>query len=565
MSVVIPDREIVLRPDDGYFSEVVDGLSAGISYRYRIDDGGSFPDPVSRFQPEGPHRNSAVVDPNHFPWTDGNWSGVPLKDAVIYELHIGTFTAAGTWDAAAKELPYLRDLGITVIEVMPVAEFPGKFGWGYDGVHLFAPTRLYGRPDDFRRFVDDAHRCGLGVILDVVYNHLGPDGNYLRQFSDRYFTPHHRTDWGEALNFDGEGRAGVRTFFIENAVHWIREYHLDGLRLDATHSIFDDSEAHILATIAEACRKAAGKRTVLLTAENDHLDPKLITAHQLDAVWNDDFHHSARVAVSGRSEGYYSSYRGTPQELISAVKHGYLYQGQRNAEGKQRGTATASLPPEHFITFLENHDQVANSAHGEHVYQLTDMATYRAMTALLLLAPGTPLLFQGQEFASSRPFPYFADHSGDLGQLVRNGRAAYLAQFPSLATAEMQAALDDPGDGATFEAAKLDWAERDRNPQLLEMFGDLLRLRKQMGPLVDGAVLGDRAFVLRFGPAQQAKLLLVNLGSDLHLGFAAEPLLGGKWQTVWSSEYPRYGGRGAADAGDNWHIAGKSAALLSPI
>jgi maltooligosyltrehalose trehalohydrolase len=483
-------------------------------------------------------------------------------------------------------LPELAQLGVTVVEIMPVGEFPGRFGWGYDGVDIFAPSRLYGTPDDMRRFVDAAHCQGLGVILDVVYNHLGPDGNYLRQYGDAYFSERHKTEWGEAINFDGADSGPVREFFVANAAYWIDEFHLDGLRLDATHSIFDDSTDHILAAVARAARTAgrAQGREVIVIAENESQHICLVQSPQqggygLDGLWNDDYHHTALVALTGHNEAYYHDFHGTPQELISAVKWGYLYQGQRYAwQKKRRGTPTFGIPPWVFVTFLENHDQVANSGRGLHCQALTSPGRWRALTALTLLAPGTPLLFQGQEFASSRPFLFFADHDPQLGKLVRQGRTEFLAQFPSIAAPEMRSLLPDPGDPATFEGCKLDWSERERHREALALHTDLLKLRRQDTVFgaprpggVDGAVLGEAAFVLRyFGKAGDDRLLLVNLGRDLHLHVAPEPLLappeGKQWQVLWSSEMPCYGGGALPplESEEMWKIPGEAAVVLVP-
>ncbi|MDQ3549046.1 MAG: malto-oligosyltrehalose trehalohydrolase [Chloroflexota bacterium] len=423
---------------DGYFSGFVAEISAGSRYRLRLNDADSYPDPASRFQPEGPHGPSEAIEPSAFVWSDGDWPGVGLRGAVIYELHVGTFTAAGTWDAARHELPALRDLGVTVIEVMPIGDFPGQFGWGYDGVNLFAPSRLYGRPDDVRRFVDDAHRLGMGVILDLVYNHLGPDGNYLAAFSDDYRSKGEATEWGDAFNFDRENNGPVRELFVSNARYWIDEFHLDGCRLDATQQIFDDSDWHLIAEVTAAIRRAAGGRRTIVIAENERQNVRLVESpsaggYGLDGLWNDDFHHSAIVALTGRNEAYYSQHRGTPQELISAAKRGFLYQGQYYAwQGQARGTPALGLPPETVINYLQNHDQVANSARGSRIHDLTDASKLRALTALLLLSPGTPMLFQGQEFGASSPFWYFADHGGDLAGLVSAGRADSFRQFPSV-------------------------------------------------------------------------------------------------------------------------------------
>jgi maltooligosyltrehalose trehalohydrolase len=348
---------------NGYHSGRVAGAGARSLYRFRLDGGRAYPDPASRFQPQGPHRPSQVIDPGTFAWIDRGWKGVTLPGQVLYEMHVGTFTREGTFAASAGQLDELARIGVTVLEVMPAAEFPGRFGWGYDGMDLFAPTRLYGTPDDFRRFVAAAHARGLGVILDVVYNHLGPEGNYLRQFAEAYFSDR-ETEWGEPLNFDGPDCGPVREFFTANAAYWIGEYHFDGLRLDATQRIFDDSQRHILADIGRSAREAARRsgREVILVAENEPQDTRLVrpleqAGYGLDALWNDDFHHAARVALTGRTEAYYLDYRGTPQEFVSALKYGYPYQGQRYAwQKKRRGTPTFGLPPAAFVTYIQNHD-----------------------------------------------------------------------------------------------------------------------------------------------------------------------------------------------------------------
>jgi maltooligosyltrehalose trehalohydrolase len=502
----------------------------------------------------------------------------------MYEMHLGTFTREGTWAAAMKELPELAAVGITMLEVMPIADFPGTFGWGYDGVNPFAPTRLYGGPDDARRFVDAAHRLGLGVLLDVVYNHLGPDGNYLKQFAEAYFTNRYKTDWGEAINLDGPDSGPVRDYFVANAAYWIDEFHFDGLRLDATQNVYDSSEDHFLAALARRTRAAAGQRSILLVAENELQDVKLVrppeqNGYGLDALWNDDFHHTARVALTGRREAYYVDYLGSPQELVSALKWGYLYQGQYYTHHHvRRGTSSCGVPPSVFVTYVQNHDQIANSGRGQRIHELTSPGRLRSLTALTLLGPGTPLLFQGQEFAASAPFLFFADHNPDLAKLVRKGRAEFLARFPSLAVPAMQALLADPADRATFERCKLDFAERQRHAPLYALHRDLLKLRRddpvfrgQKERGVDGAILAPQAFVLRyFGGDGDDRLLLVNLGRDLHLEVAPEPLLappeGKEWALLWSSESPVYGTGGTApvETEAGWFLPGEAAVVLRP-
>jgi len=570
----------------GYHSAFAPQAGAGTRYRFRAAGHDRLlQDPASRFQPDGPHGPSEVVDPSDYRWSDAAWPGVKLEGQVLYEMHVGTFTPSGTWEAASRQLDELRAAGVTVIEMMPVADFPGRFGWGYDGVDLFAPTRLYGRPDDLRRFVDRAHAAGLGVILDVVYNHVGPAGSCHKAFAADYFTDRYSNEWGEAINFDGPNAAPVREFYAANARYWIEEFHFDGLRLDAVQAIHDASPCHILAEIAAAARAAAGGRSILLVAENEVQDARTVRpasegGYGIDAVWNDDYHHSALVALTGRNEAYYTDHLGVAQEFISAAKYGYLYQGQRYAwQRKARGTPTWGLPPASFVTFIENHDQVANSGRGRRVRQLTSPGRYRAVTALTLLGPGTPMLFQGQEFGSSSPFLFFADHDDTLGRAVRAGRAEFLRQFPSLAGEAMQRQLADPGAFETFARCRLDFSERERHASIYALHRDLLRLRREDPAFraqrpggLDGAVLAPEALVLRFfGPGGHDgdRLLLLNLGRDLTLRVAPEPLLAPpeqlRWEVLWSSEDPRYEGGGTPEVvtPEGLRVPGESAVALA--
>ena len=583
------EHEIALPPDagaGGYYSGHVGEARAGMVYRLQLDHG-AYPDPVSRYQPEGPHGPSQLVDPASFPWTDDGWKGVPRAGMVIYELHVGTFTQEGTWQAAMRELPALADLGITMVEVMPVADFSGTRGWGYDGVNLFAPTRLYGTPDDFRAFVNEAHRLGMGVMLDLVYNHLGPDGNYLTQFSRDYFHPKHMSAWGDALNFDDSNSGPVREFFCANAAYWIDEYHLDGLRLDATHQIFDDTEYHILAQIGVAARDAAKGRDIFIVAESEHQDGRLVRpasedGYGLDAIWNDDFHHCATVALTGRTEAFFSAYQGVAQEFVSAAKWGFLYQGQRCKYSRaRRGAPSLDLGPGNFVTFIQNHDQVASPQLGRRLHTVASAGSLRAMTALLLLGPNIPMLFQGQEFAATAPFLYFADHNHnpDLAQAVTSGRAEFLSPFAAFAGQEPVGATADPQAEETFLRCKLDFSDRQRNAALHQMHRDLIHLRRR-DPLIgcaaragyDGAVLGPKAFLLRyFGREDNDRLLIVNLGPDLDLDPVPEPLLspvrgGHVWQVHWSSEDVAYGGGGSREIEleERWQIPTQSAVLLVP-
>ena len=589
-------EEFALEPEPGgYFSGTSPSAAAGMRYRFRLGaDPTLYPDPASRFQPEGPHGPSEIVSPATFRWSDSAWPGVTIHGQVMYELHIGTFTTEGTWVSAAERLRQLADLGITTIELMPVAEFPGRFGWGYDGVDLYAPCHLYGQPDDFRRFVDYAHSLRLAVILDVVYNHFGPDGNYLRAFSPAYFSTRYDNEWGDAINFDGPDAAPVREFIVANARYWIDEFHLDGLRLDATQQIFDDSSEHLVKALTREARDAAGRRRIIVVAENEPQDARLARPLErggfgLDALWNDDFHHAAVAVLTGRREAYFTDYTGSPQEFISMIKWGFLYQGQRYSwQKKRRGTAALDIPPAGFITFLQNHDQIANGMTGEgrRLHQLSSPAAYRAMTALWLLAPGTPMFFQGQEFCASTPFCYFADHGGELGAAVRNGRAEFMRQFRSLSALPIPDVLADPSAEQTFLACRLIDQERAGHHEAVALHRDLLSLRRrdpafraQLPGAVDGAVLGPQAFVLRFfgdhqgrhHPASERdRLVVVNLGVDLHLDPAPEPLLappvGAHWETLWTSEDRLYGGTGTAplDSDENWRIPGQATVVLAP-
>jgi maltooligosyltrehalose trehalohydrolase len=546
---------------DGYFSGSANA-SAGARYRFRVNHD-FYPDPASRFQPDGPHGPSCIVDPTRFPWTDSHWPGITLKGQIIYEMHIGTFTKEGTWHAAAQQLEELARIGITVIEMMPVGDFPGKFGWGYDGVNLFAPAHLYGTPDDLRRFVDRAHSLGLAVILDVVYNHFGPDGNYLGAFSADYLIRENENEWGDAVNFDGPNSEPVREFFITNGRYWIDEFHFDGFRFDALHAVRDRSSEYIIGAIGRAARKAAGARSIILIAENDRQEAKMVWPRDkggddLDGMWNDDFHHGAVVALTGRKEAYYDDHQGTPQEFISAAKYGFLYQGQALSWRKaSRGSPTFGIVPQTFVCFIENHDQIANTGLGERALFQTSPGRYRAMTALLLLGPWTPLLFQGEEFGASSPFMFFADiGDASVRDAIRNGRAEWLAPFLSVSQEEARKILPAPDDPEVFARCKLDFSEREKNRELYDLHTDLLKLRRedsrfrqQIPGGLDGAILGPASFVLRyFSNEDDDRLLLVNFGARQVLHPASEPLLAPPmdcaWETLWTSESSRYGGAG---------------------
>ncbi|HSC67779.1 MAG TPA: malto-oligosyltrehalose trehalohydrolase [Cellvibrio sp.] len=572
---------------NGYSSCFVPNLAPGALYQFQLDnDEALYPDPGSRFQPRGPHGPSQLEDSAHFVWTDSDWRGLENINPVIYELHIGTFTQEGTYRAATDQLIELAELGITVIELMPINEFDGKFGWGYDGVALYAPYHGYGSADDLRHFIDRAHALGIAVILDVVYNHIGASGCYLHKFSDDYFSRRYKSEWGDVFNFDEENSAPVREFIIGNAIYWIRDFHFDGFRLDATQQIFDASAEHIIAAIASAARVAAGDKKLFIIGENEPQECKLVTpieqqGYGLDALWNDDFHHVARVAMTGKTGAYFTDYKGEPQEFVASLKYGFLFQGQwYRWQKKQRGSAALHLPPQTFVHYLQSHDQVANGGLGKRIHQLANPALLRALTGLLLLGPQTPMLFQGQEFGASAPFLYFADNNKDLVDLVAKGRNEFLHQFLPLATPAMQAYLPRPDDVASFKRCKLNLDERNTNAELYQLHKDLLQLRKGDPVLsgrdhthIDGAVLSPSVFVMRFFSAtsNNDRLLIINLGRDFALSPAPDPLLAPHpkcdWKLHWSSELPHYGGHGACEIStqDDWLMPGLSAMLLIPV
>ena len=488
---------------DGVFEATVPGARAGTRYRYRVDGQGPFPDPASRFQPDGVHGPSEVVDPRAFKWTDQNWKGPDPDRLVFYELHVGTFTKEGTFESAAEVLPRLAELGVNAVELMPLADFPGGRGWGYDGVCLYAPARCYGRPDDLRKFVDAAHRLGLAVFIDAVYNHLGPDGNYLSQFSPFYFSTSHSTDWGTGPNFDGEFSNFVEDFFVENALHWVHEYHFDGVRLDATHAIRDEGDRHVLELLADRLHAAGDElgRRVLVFAEDERnlaalVKPRAAGGFGLDGVWADDFHHQVRRALTGEKEGYYADYSGSAEDLAATIKKGWFYTGQPSPRMRvPRGTDPAGVPPERFVVCIQNHDQVGNRAFGERLNHQVARAAYRAATALLLTAPETPLLFMGQEWAASSPFLYFTDHNAELGRLVTEGRRKEFRHFSAFTDPHIRTRIPDPQATSTFWASKLDWEEREREPHagILRLYRDLLRLRQSEPALRPGGTCDARS------------------------------------------------------------------------
>lgn len=580
-------KQVMIDEHNGYYSCVVPDLYTGALYQFQLDDDKAlYPDPASAYQPEGPHGPSQLESDENFEWTDVNWKGIENVNDVIYEMHIGTFTQEGTYQAAAAELGELAALGITIVELMPISEFDGKFGWGYDGVALYAPYHNYGSPDDLRYFIDVAHAFGIGVILDVVYNHIGSSGNYLHKFSADYFSDRYKSEWGKSFNFDGENCGPVREFIINNVIYWIKKFHFDGFRLDATQQIFDSSEEHIISTIASAARAAVKNRKLFIVGENEPQQTKLVRSPQekgygLDSLWNDDFHHAAQVTMTGRTGAYYTDYKGESQEFVATVKYGFLFQGQwYKWQGQRRGSRAFNLLPNAFVHYLQSHDQIANGGRGKRIHQLTNPALLRAMTGLLLLGPQTPMLFQGQEFAASSPFLYFADNNQSIVDIVAKGRNEFLSQFLPLATPAMQPYLFRPENVHTFTQCKLNFHERKTNSDIYRLHKDLLRLRQTDSVIsgykfhhVDGAVISSSVFVIRFFSSvpNNDRLLIINLGRDLLLSPVAEPLLAPHenrdWKLFWSSEFPQYGGHGVCEMSthDDWLMPGLSAALLKPI
>ena len=483
-----PRRRPLAREAGGYWVGRFSDVTPGARYRYRLDgrEDLTFPDPASRRQPDGVHGASEVVDASAFAWQHDAWRPPPLRDVVFYELHVGTFTPEGTFGAATDRLAHLVELGVTAIELMPVGDFAGSRNWGYDGVALFAPARCYGTPDDLRRLVDAAHERGLALFLDVVYNHLGPDGAYAHAFSPYYFVETHDTAWGAGVNLDGPHSPEVRRFFIENAVHWVREYHVDGLRLDATHAMRDRSRAPFLRELAETVR-ARAPRPVLVVAE-DHrnlahmLRPADRGGWELDAVWADDFHHEVRVHTTGDRDGYYADYTGTTEDLATTIRQGWFFTGQYSTYLQEaRGTSPAGLPPAQFVVCIQNHDQIGNRADGARLHHQIDRAAYRAATALLLLAPQTPLLFMGQEWAADSPFLFFTDHHPELGRLVTEGRRREFGAFAAFADPASRERIPDPQEPETFDRSRLDWTERSApgHAAVLRLYRRLLAFRRE--------------------------------------------------------------------------------------
>ena len=492
--------------DKGWF-ELVTEAGAGAQYSFKINNQQLVPDPASRFQPSGVHGPSEVIDPFAYDWQDSNWKGRHWDEAVIYELHVGTFSPEGTFAGVEARLDYLADLGVTAVELMPLASFPGERNWGYDGVLPFAPARCYGRPEDLKRLIEAAHAESLMVFLDVVYNHFGPEGNYLGLYAPDFFTQKHQTPWGQAINFDGPNSRPVRDFFIHNALYWLEEYNFDGLRFDAVHAIHDDSRPDILTELAETVReKFDGHRQVHLILENDdnaahYLCPDAEARSSCyDAQWNDDIHHALHVLVTGEGDGYYSDYAKDPVwHLGRCLAEGYSYQGDASAfrAGARRGESSRDLPLTRFISFLQNHDQIGNRALGERITQLAAAEKVKLAMAILLIAPSPPLLFMGEEFAAATPFLFFCDFGRELAAKVRDGRRAEFAKFEQFNSPQAQAQIPDPNSEETFLRSKLDWdsVEREPHAKWLRFYRNVLKCRhEKVAPRIKDIVPGRATF-----------------------------------------------------------------------
>lgn len=520
----------------GWFELTVLTAHAGTRYSFQLPDGLLVPDPASRYNPDDIHGPSEVIDTAAFEWSDNDWRGRPWEEAVIYELHVGSFTPAGSFDGVIERLDYLADLGVTALEIMPVSDFPGRRNWGYDGVLPFAPDAAYGRPEDFKRLVDAAHKRGLMVLLDVVYNHFGPEGNYLHAYAPDFFNPCHTTPWGAAINFDGENNRAVRDFFVHNVLYWLEEFHLDGLRLDAIHAICDDSSPDIIEELAEAfqsVRKCG--RHVHMVLENEHNQASYLgredagVLRHATAQWNDDIHHVFHVLATGESDGYYSDYAAEPTRLLGrCLTQGFAYQGEASAfaDGKLRGEPSGHLPPAAFINFLQNHDQIGNRAFGERLSHLASPVVMEAVTAILLLSPQPPLLFMGEEFATTQPFLFFCDFGPELARAVTEGRRREFSRFARFSDPAARERIPDPNAEATFRACVLDWTAIDHAPHraVLELHRALLSLRRQwITPHLAGMGNGDpkmtllsaRALNLRWRLGDGSLLTLVaNFGEN---------------------------------------------------
>jgi malto-oligosyltrehalose trehalohydrolase len=566
VSLVLGDSDLLpMTPlADGWHEFATERASAGTLYRFELEDGIRVPDPASRYQPHDVHGPSQVVDPRAYQWSDTDWRGRPWHEAVIYELHVGVFTPEGSFRAAIGKLEHLVMLGVTAIELMPIADFAGQRNWGYDGVLLFAPDASYGSPDDLKALVDAAHARGLMVILDVVYNHFGPEGNYLNAYARQFFTERHKTPWGPAINYDGPDSRPVRDFMIHNALYWLEEYHFDGLRLDAVHAIIDDSPTHILAELGARVRaEFVDQRHIHLVLENEENE-----AHWLErapgaepltftAQWNDDAHHVLHTAATGENAGYYMDYRRDPEKLARALAEGFAFQGQMmEYRGEPRGEPCRHLPPTAFVSFIQNHDQVGNRAFGDRLTAIAPPEAVRAIAAIHLLAPQIPMLFMGEEWAAAQPFPFFCDFGAELGEAVRNGRREEFAKFPEFQDEGARERIPDPISENTFRSAQLAWDDQSRQPHAgwLDWYRRVLdvRHREVVPRLPDIAaageyeVLGEGAVRINWRLGEAGRLsLLANLsetslntevpaGRTLWREGETKPDGLGPWSVIWT-------------------------------
>jgi maltooligosyltrehalose trehalohydrolase len=515
--------------DEGWFERIEASARPGTLYRYRINGGQVVPDPASRFQPQDAEGPSEVIDPGAFAWGDLQWKGRPWEEAVIYELHVGCFAPGGSYKSIIPKLKHLQELGVTALELMPLADFAGRRNWGYDGVLPYAPDSAYGRPDDLKALLRSAHEAGLMVLLDVVYNHFGPKGNFLSLYAPQFFTDRYRTPWGAAINFDGPGSRWVREYFIQNALYWLEEYGFDGLRFDAAHAIVDKSPKHVLDEISfEVQRKIGSGRKIHLILENDANQARFLGKGKYRAQWNDDSHHAYHVLATGEKDGYYVAYADAPaKHLARCLAEGFAFQGEFSEFTKQkRGEPSAHLPASAFVDFMQNHDQIGNRALGERLSVLSNEKVLKCLTAILLLAPSPPMLFMGEEWGCRQPFLFFCDFQGELGEAVRKGRREEFARFAAFRDPAARERIADPLVEATFKQCVLRWDEM--NEDWLAFYKSLLALRKKelfprkaksgryemlgervfcvLWPLEDGAVLrvlancGDKPFELALPP-----------------------------------------------------------------
>jgi maltooligosyltrehalose trehalohydrolase len=556
LRVVGESNGILMTPEkDGYYTAFVTHVGVGTRYFYLLNGNQPRPDPASRFQPEGVHGPSEVVDPTQFKWEDHDWKGIPLEEMIIYEIHTGTFTPEGTFEAIIPVLDYLRnELGITAIELMPVAQFPGERNWGYDGTYLYAPQNSYGGPKELKKLINACHQKGLAVILDVVYNHLGPEGNYLGDFGS-YFTDRYKTPWGPAINFDGPESDEVRKFIINNALYWMTEYHTDGLRIDAIHGIFDFSARHILFDMREAVHREAKRldRNMVVIAESDLNDVRVIDppkrgGYGLDAQWNDDFHHCLHTLLTGERNGYYQDF-GVFNQLIKALREGFVYSGQSSSYRKRRhGSSSKHLSPTKFVIFSQNHDQVGNRTKGDRFSTLVSFEALKLVAGIVLLSPNIPLLFMGEEYGEEAPFQYFVSHSDpELIEAVRKGRKEEFSAF------QWEEEIPNPQDVSTFLRSKinLDLRHHEKNNTLLEFYQMLIKLRKEIPSL---SHLNKKGVQIEAFEREKAILMKRQYGGDRVMGvfnFNDKPIKietmieKGRWQKIFGSASEEWGGIGA--------------------